>query len=109
MSALVQKRISITAAKIAKEVEDAKAADDDDDEYCVICYTNKVVPDHKPLPRQSTTIEFECKHRFCQDCTLEQLKTLIEKAAIDQLVCFNFECKAVISQQKIESILLDKA
>ena len=41
----------MTAAKIAKEVEDAKAADDDDDEYCVICYTNKVVPDHKPLPR----------------------------------------------------------
>ena len=105
MSALVQKRISITAAKITKEVEEAKAADDDDDEYCVICYTNKVVPDHKSLPNNSTTIEFSCKHRFCQDCTLEQLKTLIEKAAIDQLVCFDYQCQQKIPSDQIEAIL----
>ena len=52
------------------------------------------------------TIEFDCKHRFCSECTIEQFKGLIEKAEIKKLKCFNYECKEPeIKNEKIEAIL----
>ena len=74
--------------------------------YCPICYHNVLVPDNKPIPEGDLgTVEFECKHRFCGECTVEYLKANIEKAEIEKLKCCDFECKTVISEQKIGEIL----
>ena len=75
--------------------------------YCPICYTNEIVEPGKPVGENDLgTVEFDCKHRFCSDCTIEQFKGLIEKAEIKKLKCFDYECKQPeISEAKIEQIL----
>ena len=82
---------------------------EDDAPLCEICYTNEIVAGGKPIPPgELGTIEFECGHRFCSECTVEQLKTHIERADIDKLVCFKFECKMALSEDKIREILLSQ-
>jgi len=60
--------LSIIQAKMAKE-------EDKDATYCPICYTNEITADGEPIdPKDLGTIEFDCGHRFCDECTTEQLK-----------------------------------
>ena len=62
---------------------------------------------NKPVNEgDSGTVEFDCKHRFCSECTIEQFKGLIEKAEIKKLKCFDYECtQPEIPEAKIEAIL----
>ena len=65
--------------------------------FCPICYNNEIVSPSAAISLKSEnhlgTVEFECKHRFCSECTIEQFKVLIEKAEIMKLKCFDYECK----------------
>ena len=84
--------------------------DKEEPTYCPICYTNEIVPPDKPVPQgDKNTVEFDCKHRFCSECTIEQFKGLIEKAEIKKLKCFDFECtQPDIPEAKIEAILSER-
>ena len=47
--------------------------------YCPICYTNEIIDESQPLdPNKNydtkATAEFDCTHRFCLECVIEQLK-----------------------------------
>lgn len=55
------------------------------------------------------TIELECGHRFCGECTIEQMKGTIEAAQISKLKCFDYECGQAISAAKIQSILTERS
>ena len=77
-----------------------------EEDCCTICYVNPITKEGDPVPKGDlATVELECKHRFCSECTLEQLKSHIELAKIDKLVCFDFECKKPISAGKMKEIL----
>ena len=66
---------------------------EEDITYCPICYTNEIVPDAKPLTaKDKLTVEFDCKHRFCSECTIQMLKLQIERADVDKIKCFDSEC-----------------
>ena len=69
------KQISRVTDIIQKQMTIA-AEEHPDAEYCPICYTNEIVPEGKELSTTETdTIELECKHRFCSECSLEMLKS----------------------------------
>ena len=49
---------------------------------------------------------FECGHMFCSDCTLGQLRQLINNAEVDKVKCLEFDCaNPVISAEKLKAIL----
>lgn len=61
--------------KIEQQVQDQAAAEAEEDDLCSICYTYTIVKAEKPLDAGNTsTVEFECGHRFCEQCAIEQLK-----------------------------------
>ena len=43
---------------------------------------------------------------FCGECTVAQLKSIIENAELDKLKCLNFDCDHEISMERIEKILV---
>ena len=44
-------------------------------DYCTICYYNELIKMSQPVPEGDTgTIELDCKHRFCGECTLASLE-----------------------------------
>ena len=86
-----ERRLTQTRSKIISKIEENKAAEEDEESYCTICYTNEIQIPGKPIT-DLLTVEFECSHRFCSECTIEQLKSNIEKAEIDKLKCFDYEC-----------------
>ena len=74
--------------------------------YCSICYIFPIVEEGKPIPEgDKGTVEFECGHRFCEECTIEQLKQYIERAEISKIKCFEHECQKPISDERIKEIL----
>ena len=78
-------------------------------EMCEICYTNEIVAaDYEVEAEDLETIEFECEHRYCSECTIEQLKGQIEKADIDKITCLNYECRQLVSTAKLTKILTDR-
>ena len=104
-----KKQIDETRAKIAEDMARQQSAVDEEVPLCEICYTNEIVAVGRLIPADELgTVEFECEHHFCSECSLEQLKQHIERAAIDKLVCFHFECKKAISDEKIREILLKR-
>ena len=56
-----------------------------------------------------STVEFACLHRFCSECTIEQLKGTIEVAGFDKLKCFDYECGKPISLGRIQTILTERS
>ena len=50
-------------------------------------------------------MEFECGHRFCEHCAIEQLRQNIERAEIAKLKCFQHDCLRPISEDRITQIL----
>ena len=65
-----------TRAKIQSDLERQGSSmilsDKGDAPWCEICYSAELVPANKPVPKgELGTVEFECKHRFCSECTLE--------------------------------------
>ena len=87
-----KQRIEETRAKIVQDI--AAQGEAEEATYCSICYFNEIISTDKPIPEgELVTVQLECSHRFCSDCTVEQLKQHIETAAIERLVCLDFECK----------------
>lgn len=86
-----ERKLTQTRSKIISKIEEDKAAEEDEESYCEICYTNVIQKPGTPIT-DLQTVEFECSHRFCSECTIEQLKGCIEKAEIDKLKCFDYEC-----------------
>ena len=61
-----------------------------------------VKPASKPLLlNDKSTVEFECLHRFCGECVIQQLQEKINKADIDNIKCLDFVCGAAISDSKL--------
>ena len=59
-----------TRAKIIQS--QVEAVEQEDAPWCEICYSVELVPEGKPIPDgELGTVEFECKHRFCSECTVE--------------------------------------
>ena len=59
-------------AKIEVEMDQKTAITDEERPFCEICYTNQIVPAGTTIaPGDNSTVEFECGHRFCSECTLE--------------------------------------
>ena len=72
-------------------------------DYCSICYYNVIVNQGNPIPdHDKMTVEFDCGHRFCSECAVEQLRGNIERAELDKIKCFDYECGQDISLEKIE-------
>ena len=80
MAEQLQHRMTLTRNNIEqmlmiKEASmDQKDAEENQEEetLCEICYTNPVVPMGKLIEDGNLdTVEFECGHRFCSDCTVE--------------------------------------
>ena len=42
-------------------------------EACTICYTNEIQIGSRPITDEMT-VEFDCKHRFCLECSREMLR-----------------------------------
>ena len=73
-------------------------------DYCEICYVNTISA-HGPIKDSDTmTVELDCKHRFCHECTLSQLKQLIESAQVQNIACLDYSCKKEIGQDSIKKI-----
>lgn len=53
--------------------------------YCPICYTNEIVL--SPTPANQNTWEFTCGHRFCVECTREDMRIKINQFDIEKLIC----------------------
>jgi len=49
-------------------------------DYCEICYVNTISAHGYIKNSDTITVELDCKHRFCHECTFAQLKQLIESA-----------------------------
>ena len=78
---------------------------EEEENLCPVCYSNPIVKDSEPLiPGDTGTVEFECKHRFCSDCTVEQLKNYVESAEIEKIKCFDYGCRRPISATKVKEI-----
>ena len=52
-----------------------------------------------------TAIRLDCVHNFCIECSLEQLKQLINRAEVKKIKCFDYECQAHIPDTKLYEIL----
>ena len=76
---------------------------EDNTTYCPICYYNEIVPESRACTAEDSagTIEFDCKHRFCKDCTIEMLKQQIERADVDKIKCFDSECLKPIEKTRL--------
>ena len=82
-----------------------KGVDGKEPTYCDICYTNEIVAPGSKVPETSkSTIEFSCKHRFCQDCSRESIKELIKKGEFGQIKCLQFKCETMILQKELETL-----
>ena len=42
-----------------------------------------------------------CRHRFCSECTVEQLKSWVNARQVEALPCFDFECSEPIGSSQI--------
>ena len=71
--------------------------------WCTICYGIEIAAEGEPIT--SKTIELECGHRFCDECTVEALQGYIETADLKMLKCFDSECGRALSESKIRDIL----
>ena len=73
------------AEKLIKEQQESNEVEKD---YCTICYCNEI-------DREDTksTVVFDCGHVYCSECTLGQLKNLIDTAELDKIKCFAFDCE----------------
>ena len=80
--------------------------DDVDVEPCSICYTNDIQSGTGSIT-DKMTVEFDCKHRFCIECSREMLKQQIKNNALDKIVCFTHKCGRKISANKLEQIFKD--
>ena len=90
---MTQTRVNIEQMVQPDEIQE-------DETYCEICYTNTVTPPSISIEEGDLdTVEFECGHRFCSDCTVEQFKQHIEQAKVDKLACFNYECQKPVSDE----------
>ena len=93
--------IKMQSMKIAEQLIKAREESKEDEKnYCTICYSNEIDPEDS-----ETTITFECGHAFCSECTLGQLRILIEKADLEKIRCFEHECaNTSISEKKLQEI-----
>ena len=55
------------------------------------------------------TVEFECSHRFCSECTIEQFKTNIEKAEVDNFLNLIADTLQIFEESTDEEIQKIKA
>jgi len=55
-------------------------------EPCSICYYNEIQAGTAPVT-DDLTVEFDCKHRFCLDCSKEMLRSHIKANSLDKLLC----------------------
>jgi len=62
----------------------------DEEDYCPVCYTNMIKL--RGDADEGTFIFTQCGHRYCVECTQEQMKTLIERNQLDKLNCFSVDC-----------------
>ena len=98
----------MTRSKIIEQIEEQKIGPIEGKESCcLICYTNEITRQGQPVTDLST-VELECSHRFCSECTVESLRVKIESAEIDKLKCFDYECGQVISISKVKTILMER-
>ncbi|KAL4460816.1 hypothetical protein ABPG74_016288 [Tetrahymena malaccensis] len=64
---------------------------------CDICCNEKL--ENQFYIRQS------CSHEICKGCIVEYLNFKIDNSQVEQIKCFNSNCKEYISSQEVESIL----
>lgn len=66
------------------------------DKDCQICYDSKPEKDFFSL---------ECGHKFCLDCTKQQLKILIINSKILKISCFEPQCGTTFTDNQIKNVL----
>ena len=65
-----------------------------------------IKPASKPLLiGDKTTVEFECQHRFCAECVIQQFQEKINNAEVDDIKCLEYGCDAPVSDNKLQEIL----
>ena len=73
----LQNQIIKTTTKILEKQKSIRSANASLEEpnYCEICYTNEIVKSPEPLVAGDTsTIEFNCGHRFCAECVIADIR-----------------------------------
>ena len=79
-------------------------ADGPEPAYCPICYTNEIIEAPNPIGEEKMTWEFSCGHRFCVECTREDLRIKIKKNDVDKLICLQNECGAKVTMQELNRL-----
>ena len=98
-----RRRCTLMAQKLREQFSEDKSilsGEDEEAPYCQICYTNQLRKD-----RPDAVLSLECAHSFCSECSLQQLRLLIERADVEKVKCFDFECGAFISGPALQRIL----
>lgn len=74
--------------------------------YCPICYSNEIVAAPAPID-DMLTWEFSCGHRFCLDCTRENLRLVINDFQPDKLICLQHECGKKVTMAELNELFQD--
>ena len=78
----------------------------DEQTCCEVCYTNKIICKEREIqPQDLGTVELVCRHRFCSDCVMAQLKEKIENGEIDNIKCLDYTCLKPIDSENLKNIL----
>ena len=97
------KKLSRQLSSQQNEIIEEIRPDTEEQTTCTICYTNEIIPAPKPI-HDLITWSFKCGHRFCIDCSRELLKLKIERAEVDNLVCFEFKCLEKVTEDEIKEL-----
>jgi hypothetical protein len=93
----LSRKLSIREDRIESDHEDKEQPN-----YCPICYTNEIVP--SPNPLNQITWEFTCGHRFCVECTREDMRIKINQFDIEKLICLQDQCKKKVTTAELTNL-----
>ena len=103
----LQNQIRRTTTKILEKQKTIRSANASLEEptYCVICYSNEIILSPQELVAGDTsTIEFNCGHRFCAECAIADIRQHIECAEMQKIKGLDYTCQQPIDTDKIRDI-----
>lgn len=74
---------------------------EEDPNCCCICMINRCESDQD----NEKFFRNNCGHRFCRDCWEGYLTTKIDEGAVNDIVCPQVDCFAIIPPQVVESLI----